>query len=69
MSFVESLQSACALGWIQCTECGNGFEIHRLEVEAGDYVNRQACDHCGIGVMLIDWDFFDGPGLIAEEKL
>ena len=50
------------LGWIQCSECGNGFEVHRSEVEARDYVNRQACDECGIGSMYIDWDYPDGPG-------
>ena len=52
------------LGWFQCTQCGNGFEIHRWEVEAGDYVDRQSCDHCGIGPMLIDWDY----PWVAEEK-
>ena len=37
------------IGWIQCSQCGWGCELRRLEVEAGDYVDRQACDECGIG--------------------
>ncbi len=48
------------LGWLQCTQCGNGFEITREDVEAGDYHDRQACDHCCIGPMRIDWDYPDG---------
>jgi hypothetical protein len=50
------------LGWIQCTQCGNGFVVHKVEVDVGDYVDRQACDECGIGPMLIDWTWPDGPG-------
>ena len=57
------------LGWIQCTQCGNGFEVTKQEVDAGDYVHRQACDCCGIGPMLIDWDYPDGPGWKAESTL
>lgn len=49
-------------GWIQCTQCGNGFQVHKSEVDAGDYVDRQVCDHCGIGPMLIDWTWPDGEG-------
>ena len=64
MSFVESLQSACALGWIQCTQCGWGCEIHKSEVDAGDYVDRQACPDCGLGPCSIDWDY----PWVAEEK-
>lgn len=56
------------LGWFQCSQCGNGFEIHRWEMEAGDYVDRQSCDHCGYGVMTVDWSFPDGPGWRYEEK-
>lgn len=44
-------------GWIQCTECGNGFEIYRYLIEAGDVTDRQVCDHCGIGLMIIDWTY------------
>ena len=68
MSFVESLQSACALGWIQCSQCGWGCEIHKSEVDAGDYVDRQACPDCCLGPCRIDWDYPDGPGWVAEEK-
>ena len=68
MSFVESLQSACALGWIQCSQCGWGCEIHKSEVDAGDYVDRQACPDCGLGPCRIDWNYPDGPGWVAEEK-
>lgn len=50
------------LGWIQCTQCGNGFEVTKQEVEIGDYIDRQSCDHCGIGPMRIDWNYPDGPG-------
>ena len=56
------------LGWFQCNNCGNGFEIQRWEIEAGDYVNRQACDHCGYGIMTVDFDYPDGPGWRYEEK-
>ena len=49
-------------GWIQCTQCGNGFQVHKSEVDAGDYVDRQACDECGIGPMRIDWTWPDGDG-------
>jgi len=55
------------IGWIQCSQCGNGFEVHRSEVEAGDYVDRQACDECGIGPMHIDFDYPDGIGWVAEK--
>ena len=60
-------ESTKDLGWIQCSQCGNGFEVHRSEVEAGDYVNRQTCDECGIGPMFIDWDYPDGKGWVAEK--
>ena len=50
------------LAWIQCTQCGNGFEITKEEVDCGDHVDRQACDSCCIGPMIIDWDYPDGPG-------
>ena len=50
------------LGWLQCTQCGNGFEVTRQDVECGDVVGRQACDECGLGPMLVDWDYPDGPG-------
>jgi hypothetical protein len=56
------------MGWIQCTQCGWGSEVSRSEVEAGDYTDRQACDHCGIGPCRIDWDWPDGPGWKYEEK-
>lgn len=56
------------MGWIQCTQCGWGSEVNRSEVEAGDYTDRQACDHCGIGPCRIDWDWPDGPGWKYEEK-
>ena len=49
------------LGWMQCTQCGNGFEVTKQEVDCGDYVDRQACDCCGIGPMRIDWTYSDGP--------
>lgn len=55
------------LGWIQCTQCGNGFQVHKSEVDAGDYVDRQVCDHCGIGPMIIDWTWPDGPGWKADK--
>jgi hypothetical protein len=57
------------LGWFQCNQCGNGFEINRWEIEAGDYVDRQSCDHCGFGVMTADFDYPDGKGWKYEETL
>lgn len=56
------------LGWIQCNSCGNGFEIYGYSVESGDYTDKQLCDHCLEGLMIIDWDYPDGPGWVAEEK-
>lgn len=56
------------LGWMQCTQCGNGFEVTKEEVEAGDYVDRQCCDECGIGPMKIDWTYPDGPGWKADNS-
>jgi hypothetical protein len=50
------------LGWIQCTQCGWGCEVHRDEVELGDYVDRQSCPECCMGPCLIDWTYPDGPG-------
>jgi hypothetical protein len=55
------------LGWIQCNCCGNGFEIDRFSVNAGDYINRQSCDHCLEGIMTIDWGYPDGPGWRADK--
>lgn len=55
------------LGWFQCTQCGNGQEVHRADVEAGDIIDGQVCDHCGIGPMRIDWTWPDGPGWKAEK--
>jgi hypothetical protein len=52
------------LGWIQCSQCGWGCEIHKSEVDAGDYVDRQACPDCGLGPCRIDWDY----PWVAEEK-
>jgi len=57
-----------SLGWIQCTQCGNGFEVTRGEVEAGDHIDRQSCDECGIGPMRIDWTYPDGPGWTFHEE-
>ena len=57
------------LGWIQCSQCGWGCEVHKSEVEAGDYVDRQACPDCGLGPCDIDWDYPDGPGWKYEEKV
>lgn len=54
------------LGWFQCNQCGNGFEISREEIEIGDYVDRQACDYCGVGIMTVDFDYPDGLGWKAE---
>ena len=56
------IQDNRKLGWIQCTQCGNGFEVTKEEIESGDYIDRQACDECGIGPMKIDWSYPDGPG-------
>jgi hypothetical protein len=53
------------IGWMQCTQCGNGFEVTKQEVDCGDYVDRQACDCCGIGPMIIDWTYPDGAGWTA----
>jgi hypothetical protein len=36
--------------------------VHLADVEAGDYVDRQACPECGIGPCRIDWTYPDGPG-------
>ena len=55
------------LGWIQCSQCGWGCEVHRAEVEAGDYIDRQGCPECGLGPCRIDWDYPDGPGWKYEE--
>ena len=54
------------IGWIQCSQCGWGCEVHRSEVEAGDYVDRQSCPDCGLGPCKIDWDYPDGSGWVAE---
>lgn len=56
------------LGWIQCSQCGWGTEVEGWEVLAGDYVDRQACQDCGLGPCDIDWDYPSGPGWVAEEK-
>lgn len=45
-------------GWIHCTQCGWGCQVHRAEVAAGDYHDRQACPHCGIGPCRINWEHF-----------
>ena len=50
------------LGWLQCTQCGHGHEVHLADVEAGDYADRQACPVCGTGPCRIDWTYPDGPG-------
>ncbi len=55
------------LGWLQCNNCGNGFEITREEVEAGDYKNRQACEHCYGGIMTVDFTYPNGPGWVYKE--
>jgi len=52
------------LGWIQCTQCGWGREVHRSEIEAGDCLDRQACPKCCVGPCKIDWTYPDGPGWV-----
>ena len=43
-------------GWIQCTQCGNGYSVCKQDIQSGDVVDRQACEHCGIGPMIISWE-------------
>ncbi len=62
----EGFQVTADLRWLQCTQCGHGHEVHRAEVKAGDYVDRQACPECGIGPCRIDWTYPDGPGWRQE---
>lgn len=52
----QQLTPEVYLGWLQCTQCGHGHEVHRAEVEAGDYTDRQACPACCIGPCRITWD-------------
>jgi len=56
------------VGWIQCNQCGNGFPVSKEEVDSGDYVERQSCDHCGYGIMKIDWTWPDGPGWVFNDN-
>ena len=68
-AYAAALAAAAAaasdLGWIQCTQCGWGREVHRSEIEAGDYLDRQACPECCIGPCKIDWTYPDGRGWVA----
>lgn len=52
------------LGWIQCTQCGWGREVHRSEIEAGDCLDRQACPKCCVGPCKINWTYHDGTGWV-----
>jgi hypothetical protein len=45
-------------GWINCSECGNGYEVSKEDVACGDVIDKSSCDHCGYGIMKIDWDHF-----------
>jgi hypothetical protein len=51
--------------WIQCTQCGWGTQLHREDVESGDYTDRQACPECDLGPCIIDWTYPDGRGWVA----
>ena len=55
------------LGWFQCNQRGNGFRITREEIDCGDHVDRQACDHCYGGIMTVDFTYPDGPGWVFKE--
>ena len=55
------------IGWIQCSQCGFGQEVHRSEVEAGDWVDNQSCPDCGLGPCDIDFTWPDGSGWVAEK--
>jgi hypothetical protein len=56
------------IGWIQCTQCGWGCELHRSEVEAGDFIHNMLCQECLEGPCKIDWTYPDGIGWVADNS-
>jgi len=43
-------------GWLQCSQCGNGFWVRRWEFEVGDRKDRERCPRCLIGFMSVEWE-------------
>lgn len=56
---IEKAAAELAYGWIHCTQCGWGCQVHRADVEAGDYHDRQACPECCMGPCRINWEHFE----------